>query len=126
MSKTLRRDINGKPYFFTPNGFGWGVTSAEKLTDRFGRTYQVWCDENGCPLRCSCPHCFHQSMWCKHLKAIEEIYREQHPEVVEEMRETAIRCGIPVELPQEEEIDLYELFQISYGPRIDSLHPEGL
>ena len=94
MPETLHRLISGKPYYLTPNEFGWGVTSAEKRTDRFHRTYQVWTDQKGRPVRCSCPHCFHQSMWCKHLKAVEEVYREQHPEVVAELLEQAIRCGI--------------------------------
>ena len=96
-SKTLVREINGKPYFFTRNKYGWGVTSAEKRTDRFHRSYQVWCDGSGRPMMCSCPHCHKACMWCKHLKAVEALYREQNPEAVEEIQEQAASCGIPVE-----------------------------
>lgn len=119
MSKTIHRMIGDTPYYFTPNEFGWGVTSAEKRTDRFHRTYQVWTDANGRPTRCSCPHCFHTTAWCKHLKAVEEIYREQHPEVLEQLKAEAARCGVPVE-PTREELEMSGLIE---GPNYRDFPP---
>ena len=77
---TLHRDINGKPYTMTRNEWGWGVVANESPTDRFHRSYQLYCDKAGEPIRCSCPDCFHKmktvglgrNNWCKHMRAVEE------------------------------------------------------
>lgn len=70
----MNRTINGQPYAFTPIAGGFQVTSLARRTDRFHRTYKV-AVENGKPMRCSCPDCFHRSNWCKHLREVEKILR---------------------------------------------------
>ena len=84
---TIHRNINGKPYTLTRHGTGWTVCSAEALTDRFWRAYQVKVGADGFPIRCSCPYCFHSQdpadgsrRICKHMRAVEELWWEAHPE----------------------------------------------
>ncbi len=90
----MLRSIDGKPYFLRRTETGYGVTSATKLTDRFHRSYSVQTAPDGEPLRCSCPDCYFRRNWCKHLQAVEVVYREEHPDVDIERREAAIAAGI--------------------------------
>lgn len=94
MSQRLDRVINGEPYTFEQNEWGWAVRACGSRTDRFHRNYQVTVYPSGAPKKCSCPSCVTAGKWCKHLQEAERIYREQHPEVTEALRREAERCGI--------------------------------
>lgn len=73
----MKRTIDGVPYNFTRNDHGWMVVCLEKQTSRFSRSHQVYCRLDGTPTRCSCPDCATKRHWCKHLREVEAIHREQ-------------------------------------------------
>ncbi len=117
---TIHRTINGKPYTFIPNRDGYGVCAATSKTDRFHRSYQVYCLNEPCPegcdakehatgrpYKCSCPSSVYGTkettnvdgqretavLVCKHMRTVDAIYREAHPEMEQELQEELIRSG---------------------------------
>lgn len=69
-------NIGDTPYTFTRDEKGWRVVPADSPTSRFYRSYRVYTEPNGTPLRCTCPHCYHRQAWCKHLQAAEQLQTE--------------------------------------------------
>ena len=75
-AEAIRREIGGTPYLLLPNKDGYGVSAASSKTDRFHRNYQVYV-KTGSPDRCTCASCVRGKRWCKHLRAVETLLREQ-------------------------------------------------
>lgn len=73
----VHRTIGTTPYVFEKNRQGWGVVANSSPTDRFYRSYQVYCSPSGVPLRCSCPSCVDGGKWCKHLREVERMHEEE-------------------------------------------------
>ncbi len=79
---TLHRVLNGVPYCFTPNKWGWGICANQSPIDRVYRSYQVYCGEDGKPLRCSCAAFkFGDGKPCKHTKEVEKILSEKSEKI---------------------------------------------
>lgn len=78
--------IEGADYVLTRTEHGYGLTRNDKKSDHFHRSYLIRCNERGRPLKCSCPQCFHLSLWCKHLREVEKWWRENTPEGMEEQQ----------------------------------------
>lgn len=92
--RTVRRDIGGQPYTLVRvDPETWRVTNATTPTNRFARSHIVRTTPLGAPLKCSCPHCFHKGAWCKHLRAVEELYYEDNPTVGERFLSESLRAG---------------------------------
>ncbi len=86
-SNILHRTIKGEPYTLTPIEsevqHGYHVTRNVKPSYHFARHYIVLTNEQGQPTSCSCPQGHYKQAVCKHMKCVEEMYYEQHPEALE-------------------------------------------
>ena len=92
------REVKGEPYSFVRNEWGWGIVPLSSPTDRFHRSHQVYTFPDGEPKKCTCQDCVYRTSFCKHMRSVEFIYRENNPDYWEDFRDTAILCGIPEEL----------------------------
>lgn len=97
----IRRKIRGTLYVFTRNHHGWGVCPAGGGIANVSRSYQVYCDDEGRPTKCSCPNCvFHSDKvtgtiyHCKHMTEATLLYYELDPAKAEELLNLARACGI--------------------------------
>ncbi len=97
MSSNIRRQIAGEPYVLTPVEsevqHGYHVTRDVKPSDHLHRHYIVTTDKEGRPLSCSCPQGHYKQAFCKHMRGVEGMYYEQHPEALE-ARQQAIEAEL--------------------------------
>lgn len=63
----------GEPYTATKNAQGYGIVPNGNPINRVSRSYQVYCDDNGKPISCSCPDHLYRHRVCKHMEAIASI-----------------------------------------------------
>lgn len=116
--------LKGAPYVFTKNDQGWGVVAASSPTDRFHRSYQVTCDENGNPVKCSCPDNFYRGGVCKHMQGVQQINTsspqentsEEEPEQMS--RDNPVKGGIGDRLSPSE----VKTSQLQEGRRVEMEH----
>lgn len=71
--QTVSVQAKGEPYLATPNAQGYGIVPAGNSIDRISRSYQVYCDQNGSPISCSCPDHVYRHRVCKHMQAVAGI-----------------------------------------------------
>lgn len=63
----------GEPYIATKNGMGYGIVPAGNSINRISRSYQVYCNQDGTPVSCSCPDHVYRHRVCKHMEAVAGI-----------------------------------------------------
>lgn len=96
LTSIVRLTIAGSSYTLKEVQGGYSICRGDSPTDRFYRCYFITADATGRPKSCSCPHCHVKGAWCKHLKAVEQWWKENTEagkEYMAKLKEWAARCG---------------------------------